>query len=236
MCHISWFPCSQLDYYTIYTLFQGYIQLKHRMMVRNSMLSLLLALAACAPSAHAQTLFEGTASSAKITAPPKVRAANLAAKAAKHSKFDYGVASGDPLATSVILWTHVDPPHSNKPVVLKWEVSTDEDFDDIISSGTVSATSNTDDTAKIDAGGLEPGSEYWYRFKEGKHYSPTGRTRTLPDVGVEEVKFAVFSCTNYPAGYFHVYQDAVERGAKFALHLGDYIYEYEADGFGSEQS
>jgi alkaline phosphatase D len=88
----------------------------------------------------------------------------------------------------------------------------------------------------VDAEGLEPGTEYWYRFMQGKRSSPIGRTRTLPTVGVDEVKFAVFSCSNYPAGYFHAYKDAVVRGAKFALHLGDYIYEYPADGYASEQA
>lgn len=204
---------------------------------------LLVILLAAASLAHAQNLFHDTASSAtsatEATAAPIGRTVNLAAKAGKvgkQAKFGYGVASGDPLATSVILWTHVDPPHSNAAVGLTWEVSTNEYFDDIVASGKVYATMSTDYTAKVDALGLEPGTEYWYRFKQGKSSSPIGRTRTAPDVGVEEVKFAVFSCANYPAGYFHAYQDAVTRGAKFALHLGDYIYESQSDGFGLEQS
>ena len=53
---------------------------------------------------------------------------------------------------------------------------------------------------------------------------------------VNEVKLAVFSCANYPGGYFHAYKEAVMRGAKFAVFLGDYIYEYEADGYASDQA
>ena len=206
----------------------------------------IVILLAVASLAHAQNLFEDTsslvASAEEATAVPIGRTVNLAAKAGKvgkvgkQAKFGYGVASGDPLATSVILWTHVDPPHSNAAVGLTWEVSTDEYFDDIVAAGEVYATLSTDYTAKVDASGLEPGTEYWYRFKQGKTSSPIGRTRTLPDVGVEEVKLAMFSGSNYPAGYFHAYQDAVMRGAKFALHLSDYIYEFESDGYNLGQS
>ena len=45
---------------------------------------------------------------------------------------------------------------------------------------------------------------------------------------------AVFSCSNYPKGYFNAYAEAAKTAdLDVALHLGDYIYEYgmfEADG------
>ncbi|MFT2598436.1 alkaline phosphatase D family protein, partial [Escherichia coli] len=57
--------------------------------------------------------------------------------------------------------------------------------------------------------------------------SATGRTRTLPVGAVQQVKLAVFSCANYPAGYFNVYAHAARQGDLDAtVHLGDYIYEY----------
>ena len=43
------------------------------------------------------------------------------------------------------------------------------------------------------------------------------------------MKFAVFSCTLYSAGFFNVYNSALNSGAQFAVHLGDYIYEYGSD-------
>jgi len=70
--------------------------------------------------------------------------------------------------------------------------------------------------------------EYFYRFRQGRHVSPVGRTRTLPTGSVSEVKLAVFSCANYPAGFFNVYAEAARSDAQFAVHLGDYIYEYGA--------
>ena len=44
------------------------------------------------------------------------------------------------------------------------------------------------------------------------------------------------SCSNYPAGYFHVYREVANQQVDAVLHLGDYIYEYEKDGFGSEKA
>jgi alkaline phosphatase D len=43
----------------------------------------------------------------------------------------------------------------------------------------------------------------------------------------------VMSCTNYPAGFFNVYAEVAKSDAEFALHLGDYIYEYAASGYAS---
>jgi alkaline phosphatase D len=42
------------------------------------------------------------------------------------------------------------------------------------------------------------------------------------------VKFAVFSCSLYSEGFFNAYDAAAKSDAQFALHLGDYIYEYGA--------
>jgi len=151
-------------------------------------------------------------------------------------RFDYGVASGDPLQDRVILWTHakdVDPNPVSTNIALQWEVATDATFATIVSSGTVAATANNGYTAKVDATGLTAGRTYFYRFKTGTTLSPVGQTRTLPATGVAEVKLAVFSCANYPAGYFHAYSEAVKAGAQYAVHLGDYIYEYPSTGYAS---
>lgn len=151
-------------------------------------------------------------------------------------RFDHGVASGDPLADRVILWTHARRSRTNLPLVLRWEVSLDARFRRIVSSGWVKAGPETGYTAKVDATGLRPGHLYFYRFRTLLAVSPVGITRTLPAQGVERVKLAVFSCSNYPAGYFHAYGQAVRAGAEYALHLGDYIYEYGADGYASEDA
>lgn len=144
-------------------------------------------------------------------------------------QFNFGVASGDPLADRVILWTHAKFAGLTDSVVLTYQVANDASFSTIVSTGTVTASDSTGYTAKVDATGLAAGREYYFRFISGKWISPVGFTRTLPATTVTSVKFAVFSCTLYSAGYFNAYDAAVKSGAQYAVHLGDYIYEYGSD-------
>jgi alkaline phosphatase D len=145
------------------------------------------------------------------------------------AEFRYGVASGDPLVDRVILWTHARRPDVADAVNLTWQVATDAGFATIVASGRVSASADTDYTAKVDATGLRAGTSYFYRFvADTGGSSPVGRTRTLPAANVAAVKFAVFSCSLYSEGYFNAYDAAAKSDAEYALHLGDYIYEYGA--------
>jgi len=142
-------------------------------------------------------------------------------------QFNYGVASGDPLGDRVVLWTHAKYDGFADAVPLVYQVATDASFATIVSTGAVTASESTGYTAKADATGLSAGSSYFFRFVSGKWISPVGLTRTLPAKGAAEVKLAVFSCSNYAYGYFNVYDAAAASDAQFAIHLGDYIYEYK---------
>jgi alkaline phosphatase D len=145
------------------------------------------------------------------------------------ASFTYGVASGDPLADRVILWTYARFPDDPSPVLLRWQVATDSAFATIVSSGQVSASEATGFTAKVDATGLTAGTDYFYRFlSDFNGISPVGTTRTLPSTNATSVTLAVFSCSLYSEGFFNVYDAATRSNAQFALHLGDYIYEYGA--------
>ena len=147
-------------------------------------------------------------------------------------EFLYGVASGDPLADRVILWTHAKFPGSDSAVALRYQVATDAAFTQIVSQGEIEAKTDTGFTAKVDATGLAAGTPYFYRFINSTATSPVGRTRTLPTTA-SSLKLAVMSCTNYPAGYFNVYSEVANSDVEFALHLGDYIYEYASTGYAS---
>jgi alkaline phosphatase D len=150
--------------------------------------------------------------------------------------FNYGIASGDPLSDRVIIWTRATPSADFTPNI-DWEVATDEAFATIVSKGSTSTDASKDYTVKVDATGLKPGTSYFYRFKHGSTTSSVGRTRTLPTGSVAQVKLAVMSCANYPAGYFQVYAEVAKRTDLAALvHLGDYIYEYPKDGYASEDA
>jgi len=151
--------------------------------------------------------------------------------------FEHGVASGDPLTDRVILWTRVSPRRQGAEVTVMWEVATDEGFQDVVVMGEATTDRDRDFTMKVDATDLEPGTTYWYRFTSGDEVSPVGRTKTLPEASPESVKLAVFSCSNFPAGYFHVYAEAARMDdVDAAVHLGDYIYEYDREGYASENA
>ncbi len=139
--------------------------------------------------------------------------------------FTHGVASGDPDANSVVLWTRYV---AEQETGLVWEIAKDLDFQNIVQKGTVKAGPKRDYTAKTIARGLPAGSWFYYRFTapDGTH-SPIGRTRTLPDGAVSSLKLAVFSCSNLPFGYFNAYAHAVaQNDFDLVVHLGDYFYEY----------
>ena len=150
--------------------------------------------------------------------------------------FDFGVASGDPLSDSVILWTHAKYQDLTDAVPLVWQVSTDLEFSKIVASGSGQANADAGYTFKVDAKGLLPSQTYYYRFTAGQHISPIGKTKTLPMGSVSEVKLAVLSCSNYPAGFFNVYSEVAKSDVDVAIHLGDYIYEYAATGYASEKA
>ena len=135
-----------------------------------------------------------------------------------------------------MLWTHVS---SDQDVDLPvgWQVAEDESFTRIVSEGSVIATAASGYTVKVDAQGLSAGRDYCYRFTSHGVQSIVGRTRTLPAGSVQQARLAVFSCSNYPAGYFNVYAEAARRrDFDVAVHLGDYIYEYSRDGYASGEA
>lgn len=151
------------------------------------------------------------------------------------ANFLHGVASGDPLMHQVILWTRLTPSDLTAKLQVSWEIASDEGFNSIINHGRVETSAACDFTVKVDAAGLQPGQRYYYRFKYRDVISVTGRVATLAQVA-ENVRFAVCSCSNYPAGYFYVYREIAKQDVDVVLHLGDYIYEYGQDGYATEDA
>lgn len=151
-------------------------------------------------------------------------------------EFLHGVASGDPLTDSLILWTKVTPAQQVDAVQLLLEVSDSPDFGKVQHQQLCLARKEANYCCKVDLTGLQPGRSYYYRFSDSNTVSATGHGKTLPVGSVSEVRFAVLSCSNYPAGYFHVYQQVAQQQLDAVLHLGDYIYEYEQGGYATERS
>lgn len=158
------------------------------------------------------------------------------------SAFQYGVASGDPLPTGIILWTRVTPdpaatPGSGlgAPTSVTWKVATDAALLNVVASGSVTTSPTSDHTVKVDVPGLAPLSTYYYGFSALGEDSPVGsfRTAPLPGTQLNRLRFGFVSCSNYEGGYFTPYRYLATRcDLDFVLHVGDYIYEYGAGGYG----
>ena len=157
--------------------------------------------------------------------------------------FSLGVASGDPLPDGIVLWTRLAP----KPlegggmptaiVEVDWEIARDARFQAIAQKGTTLARPELGHSVHVEVGGLEPGRDYWYRFRAGDEISQIGRTRTAPPAGaaVDRLRFAVCGCNHYETGYFTAFRRIAEEQFDFVFHTGDYIYEGRADGGRSDR-
>ncbi|MCB1685890.1 MAG: alkaline phosphatase D family protein, partial [Pseudomonadales bacterium] len=147
--------------------------------------------------------------------------------------FQHGIASGDPLADRVMLWTRISTADSSV-VPVRWLIASDAALKNVVNQGVISALPERDHTVKVDAVGLQPGRTYYYRFDAAGEASPIGRTRTLPEKTASRLRFAVVSCSNFPFGYFNAYGRVAERDDLDAvLHLGDYFYEYAPGEYGN---
>ena len=155
--------------------------------------------------------------------------------------FTHGVASGDPYSDSVILWTRaapmVDNDQSNvtvegtvplynhdtqtyvrassNPVCVSYVVATDESLSGVVTEGQAYTTSDVDYTIKVEATGLQPFTQYYYQFSVcGSNVtSPLGRTKTAPatDDDLTSIGIAVYSCSNFPTGFFNAYGNAARK-------------------------
>lgn len=147
--------------------------------------------------------------------------------------FYHGVASGDPLADRIILWTRVTPEDSVTSISVKWEIAEDENFVSVYKTDTLRPTPARDYTVKVDVDALQPDHVYYFRFTALGKTSITGRTKTAAVNAKDSLKFAVVSCANWEWGYFNAYDKIADRPVLDAvLHLGDYIYEYGTQRYG----
>ena len=142
--------------------------------------------------------------------------------------FPQSVASGDPRADSVILWTRIgESEKSEENLTVTLEMSLDENFKDLLLTKELTAYHEYSHAIKIRIDQLEPYTYYYYRFKYNGIYSNTGRTKTAPLPEDEtNIKFAYISCQDYIGRYYNVFAHMLEQDDfDFIVHLGDYIYE-----------
>jgi len=169
---------------------------------------------------------------------PSILSFKLKASSNNNVTFDYGVASGDPTNSNVILWTKVTTMF-NSDIKIKWQISSTRDFKNILTSGTALSRSSNDFTVKVDVEVPNNfrGKKIFYRFFFNNTFSDIGITNTLPPNNPNQYNIAFCSCSNHPAGYFNAYKEMAKNDdIDLVLHLGDYIYEYDKNGYATEDS
>jgi alkaline phosphatase D len=142
--------------------------------------------------------------------------------------FPQSVASGDPRENSVVLWTRVaDLNRENEDLSVVLEISTNEDFSDILTTKELTAYSDFNHAIKVKIETLQPYTYYYYRFLYNGVYSNTGRTKTAPAKESQtDIQFAFVSCQDYIGRYYNVFSHLLQNDKlDFIVHLGDYIYE-----------
>ncbi|WP_320779152.1 alkaline phosphatase D family protein [Streptomyces sp. CRN 30] len=183
--------------------------------------------------------------SVNLPAAGAASAAELDAARITEDPFTLGVASGDPLPHSVLLWTRLAPsPYqadSGLPaqrITVSWELALDERFRRVVRRGRTTAHPEFHHTVHVEVDHLDPQRVFYYRFKVGGFVSPTGRTRTAPPESARAagLTFGLVSCQRYDQGYYTAYKHLAEEDVDLVFHLGDYLYEYAVSAVGGSRA
>ncbi|MGC3001983.1 alkaline phosphatase D family protein [Streptomyces sp. G35A] len=172
-------------------------------------------------------------------------APRLPASRITEDPFTLGVASGDPLPDSVLIWTRLAPAPfepdgglGQQQVDVEWEVALDESFAVVVQRGVAVAYAEYAHSVHVDVRGLSPDSHYHYRFRTGTWISPAGRTRTAPGPGSDatSLRLAAVACQAYHDGYYTVHRHLAQDDVDVVFHLGDYLYEYAVNSAGGARN
>ena len=157
----------------------------------------------------------------------------LAGAAAANDYFPQSVASGDPTADSIVLWTRAVTPDGGVPTTVDLTVATDQEMANVEVTRSIDVDAEYEGVVKVKVDGLMPYTDYWYQFSFDGNSSQIGRTRTAPSPGSDQpVRFAIVYCQDYIGRYYNTYLKMLldhDEDIDFIVHLGDYIYETTGD-------
>ena len=172
-------------------------------------------------------------------------------------KFPQSIASGDPRADSVMLWTRVVPnsldataavatPAAGTEVAVRLIVVAADNSAGLGANAALAGTpvvdaklplkAEFDNTLRHKVTGLQPGQVYFYQFIAGDVRSNVGRFKTAPaaTADVAQLQFAYLTCQDWSINHWgalgHI---AANESLDFIVHLGDYIYETVGEAFQS---
>lgn len=143
--------------------------------------------------------------------------------------FMLGVASGDPTAFRIVLWTRLAPVPlaANGGMDLQsyrvdWEVALDEAFADVVFTGTARADAESAHSVHVDLSDLEPSVTFFYRFRAGDHVSAIGRTQSMPLLTQPDAWTIAVLAGGPPGSRAPIYRDIVEATPELIVFAGSY--------------
>ena len=166
-------------------------------------------------------------------------------------KFPQSVASGDPRADSILLWTRAVPAAADnvaavsggadasvRLVVTAADNSKALGSNAALSGATVADVvlplqAQYDNTVRHKLTGLTASTTYYYQFVAGDNRSNVGRFKTAPaaDADVSQLQFVYMTCQDWSVNHWGAMTSIATENLDFIVHLGDYIYETVGEDF-----
>ncbi|MHA4867682.1 alkaline phosphatase D family protein [Duganella sp. PWIR1] len=165
-------------------------------------------------------------------------------------KFPQSVASGDPRADSILLWTRAVPASfdnvaaaTGSDTSLRLVVTAADNGKSLGSNAALSGATVTDvvlplqaqydNTVRHKLTGLSANTTYYYQFVAGETRSNVGRFKTAPaaDADVAQLQFAYMTCQDWSVNHWGAMSAIAAENLDFIVHLGDYIYETVGEDF-----
>lgn len=165
-------------------------------------------------------------------------------------KFPQSVASGDPRADSILLWTRAVPAGfdnvaaaSGSDTSLRLVVSAADNSAALGSNAALNGATvadvvlplqaQYDNTVRHKLTGLSANTTYYYQFVAGETRSNVGRFKTAPaaDADVAQLQFAYMTCQDWSVNHWGAMSAIAAEKLDFIVHLGDYIYETVGEDF-----
>ncbi|GAC1339636.1 MAG: hypothetical protein NVSMB18_08210 [Acetobacteraceae bacterium] len=159
----------------------------------------------------------------------------LPGRASQAAPYYNGIAAGDMTSSDAVLWTRVD--NSSSTTALTAQVATDPAFNSVVWTGAGNTVPNNDYTLKLDATGLAPNTQYYYRFSNPAATSQTGQFVTTP-TATQSTGFK-FGFSGDADGRFRPYTSMAgfgtpanpgSVGLNAFVFLGDTMYETTSTG------
>ncbi|WP_083228341.1 alkaline phosphatase D family protein [Veronia pacifica] len=174
-----------------------------------------------------------------VTVSPTTAAGILNTSNQDNDVFSFGIASGDPSDSGVIIWTRINPEYIQNPQtddlhLVFWPLNQKENSKAIKINADEIKREN-DFTVRINLDGMMDENQFYhYQFEYGQRSSIIGRCRTLPasTTTLEQLKLAVLTCQDFTTGYYNAFSHLADEAVDFVVHMGDFIYEYsQYEGF-----